>query len=87
MQPSEVLDTLRRYVGTEILNGKDLGLNGKTPLLEWGILNSLELTRLLAFAQKTYSIQVPPQLVIAENFKDLATIAELLVRLQTPSCV
>jgi acyl carrier protein len=79
---SEVIETLRKYVASEILNGKDMGLDSSTPLLEWGILNSLELTRLLVFVHQTYQVEVPTGAVVADNFKNLATIAGLIERLQ-----
>ena len=37
MQQSEVLESLKGNVANEILDGKDIGLDGTTPLLEWGV--------------------------------------------------
>jgi acyl carrier protein len=79
---TDVIETLRNYVATEILHGKEMGLDSSTPLLEWGILNSLELARLIAFVHRTYQVEVPFGAVIADNFRDIATIANLVTRLQ-----
>jgi acyl carrier protein len=79
MQQSEVLSSLKSYITNEILNGRDIGLEATTPLLEWGVINSLEIVRLLSFIRNQYAIQIPSEKVTAEHFKDLSSLTQLVL--------
>jgi len=81
MQPAEVLEHLKNYIASEVLDGRDVGLKDSTPLLEWGILNSLELLRIIAFVQTQFNVQVPSTKIVAEHFKDLNSIKNLVLDL------
>lgn len=81
MQRAEVLEHLKNYISFEVLNGSALGLDDSTPLLEWGILNSLELIRILTFVQERFNVQVPGQKVVAEHFKNMNSITDLVLDL------
>ncbi len=70
------------YVVSEILEGQDEDLLPTTPLLELGLLNSLEIRRLLAFIQARYDIVIPTEHVIAENLQNIRSIAALVDRLR-----
>jgi acyl carrier protein len=78
---AEVLERLRAYIANDVLDGKDVGLTEETPLLEWGIVNSFEIVKLLAFIDQAFGIDVPAARVIAENFKTIRALAELVVAL------
>jgi acyl carrier protein len=78
MERTEILDTLRHYVAREILEGKDMGLDAATPLLEWGILNSIEIGRIVAFIQKQLGVVVPPEKILPEHFISLAALSDLV---------
>jgi acyl carrier protein len=79
MQYADVLEKLKEYIAKEILDGRDIGLDASTPLLEWGVINSLEMRSLLLFIEKQFQVIVPPQRVVAETFQNLHTIATLVV--------
>ncbi len=81
MQRFEVVKQLKDYISFEVLNGKSEGLNESTPLLEWGILNSFELVRIMHFVQNQFHIQVPFDKVVAEYFQDINSIANLVLDL------
>ncbi|MBW4565585.1 MAG: acyl carrier protein [Mojavia pulchra JT2-VF2] len=81
MQRSEVLQQLRDYISLEVLNGNHDDLDDSTPLLEWGILNSFELARILTFIQNQFDIEVPIDKVVAEHFKDISSITDLMLNL------
>ena len=87
MQRGEIIQQLRKYVATHILDGKDVGLDETTPLLEWGIINSLEIVNILGFIQQTFEVEIPHSQLIAENFVNLETIAEMILRSASPSQV
>ncbi len=75
------LQSLTRYVAEEILDGKDIGLDAATPLLEWGVLNSLEIAKLIAHIKDHFGVSVPAEAVTADNFRDLGALTRLVVGL------
>ncbi len=81
MQPSEVLESLQGYVADEILDGQDIGLDSSTPLLEWGVLNSIEMVRLISFIESRFKVEVPNHKVVPEYFKDLSALSNLILEI------
>jgi medium-chain acyl-[acyl-carrier-protein] hydrolase len=81
MQYPEVLAGLREYVADEVLEGRSEGLEPTTPLLEWGVINSMEIVRLIAFIKTAFAVDVPSEMIMAENFKDLQAITALVLKL------
>jgi acyl carrier protein len=79
MQRSEIIEQLRTYIVQEILDGQDTGLDESTPLLEWGILNSLEIVRLLMFMQSQFDLSLALDQIVADQFADLRAIADLVL--------
>jgi acyl carrier protein len=73
---------LRTYIVKEILDGEDNGLDRDTPLLEWGLLNSMEMTRLIGFIGGQLGVQIPAAEVFPENFVSIGAIASLVERLR-----
>lgn len=84
MNQSNVLESLKGYISREILDGKDIGLDGTTPLLEWGIINSMEMARLVSFIQERFGVEVPGDKITIVNFKDLNAITNLVMELGPP---
>ncbi len=70
--PTQILSSLKNYIANEILDGEDLGLAGDTPLLELGVLNSIEIVRLVAFIDEQFGVKLE---VRSDNFKTLDVIA------------
>jgi acyl carrier protein len=81
MNQSEVLNAVKSYISREVLDGKDIGLDESTPLLEWGIINSIEMARIVRFIQHHFSVKVPADKILPDNFKDLSSITNLVVEL------
>ncbi|HET8843199.1 MAG TPA: acyl carrier protein [Ktedonobacteraceae bacterium] len=79
MQRSDVVEQLKRYIAETMLDGEDIGLNESTPLLEWGVINSLELVGLLSFIQQQFHVEIPGEKVTAEHLANLAVLSELVV--------
>jgi acyl carrier protein len=77
----DVEAALQRFIAQETLDGRDIGLDAATPLLEWGVINSLEIVRLIGFIKERFGVSVPASSVSAETFKDIASIAGLVRRL------
>lgn len=58
-------------------------ITDETPLLEQGLLDSLELMKLIAFLERRYNLVLPEEKITQENFKNLASIRALIETLQT----
>lgn len=81
MREQVVLDTLRGYVSERILQDPAIIIDPDTPLLEWGILNSVSTMQLIGFIRERFQVDVPPEEVAGENFRDLRSITQLLTQL------
>ena len=81
MNHEGLLRELRDYVSNEVLDGKDIGLDGSTPLLEWGIINSIEMARLVSFIEIRFGVKVPAEKMIPAFFKDLTSATNLVLEL------
>ena len=78
MTEAQILKRLTTYVAEEILEGEDDGLDGQSPLLEWGVLNSIEIVRLQAFILETFEVEISSDLVTPEHFATLDAITRLV---------
>ena len=78
MQRSEILHDLKDYIAHTVLDGKDIGLDETTPLLEWGVINSIEIVRLANFIQNQFHVAIPPHKFVGDRFADLASITDLV---------
>jgi acyl carrier protein len=82
MTRNQILDDLTRYVAEELLEGDAEDLEPSTPLLELGVLNSLETARMMGFIQKKYGITVPAEAMRVENLQTLSAITDLVYGLR-----
>ncbi len=82
MSQTDIFDRLKNYIASDVLEGNDVGLDASTALLDLGVLNSLEITKLVNFIEATFGVSIPLEAVLAENFKDLAAITDLIVTLE-----
>jgi acyl carrier protein len=82
---SEVLEALKAYIIHEVLDGRDIGLEATTPLLEWGIINSLEIVKVLNFIRNRFDVEVPAEKVVAEHFQDLDSLTNLVMEIAQES--
>lgn len=78
MNQPQLLASLTRYIAEEILEGDAEDLLPSTPLLELGILNSLETARMMTFIEKQYGITVPADAMRVENLSTLSAIADMV---------
>lgn len=77
----DILKVLRTYVAEEILRGNADDLNAQTPLLEWGLLNSIEIVKLLSFIDDRFEVEVPFEMIDEARFRNLETISTLILGL------
>jgi 2-hydroxymuconate-semialdehyde hydrolase len=76
-----MLNELMQFVGRELLDGRDAGLDEHTPLLEWGVIDSLSVAELLSFTSERFQVEVPQTEVTPGNLKDLDAYVDMLTRL------
>ena len=81
MQSSEIMGDLKDYVVREVLAGREMELEGATPLLEWGIIDSLSLLRMIVHIQDRFGVEVPPERLVPDYFKDLNAVTALVQEL------
>ncbi|MBN6039756.1 acyl carrier protein [Amycolatopsis sp. 195334CR] len=80
MNTEELEQALLRYVRTEFLFGdEDEELELTSPLLEWGILDSLRTALLMTHVREEYGVHISPAKISARNFRDIRTIAGLVL--------
>lgn len=84
--PTTLLDELLRYTKEELATGlPPERITPDSPLLEWGILDSVRTARLLAHIRDHLGVRVPPTHMTAEHFATLRAVADLILNLQTTS--
>lgn len=79
MEQKEVEDLLMRYIVEQRLDGDASGIDVGTPLLAWGVLDSLSVVDLMAFIEERFEVTVPPELVTAANLETLRAIGKLVL--------
>jgi acyl carrier protein len=81
----EVLNRLVDYVRRELLGNREEDgaseLTPDSPLLEWGVLNSMNTTRLLTFLREELDVTVPPTHITGRYFRDLNSVTDLVLSL------
>jgi clorobiocin biosynthesis protein CloN5 len=76
----QYIEPIRDYIVQQHLDGQ-ADLDRRTPLLEWGVIDSFALTDVLAFVEEEFEVAVPAEELTPENLRDLETIGTLLCRL------
>jgi acyl carrier protein len=75
-----MLSELKQFVAQELLDGRDNGLDEHTPLLAWGVIDSLSVADLVQFTHDRFGIEVPQGEITPDNLKDLDAYATMLAR-------
>jgi acyl carrier protein len=81
VEDQAILSVLQGYLGEQVLQDPSVAIEPDTPLLEWGVLNSLSMMQLIGFIRERFQIAVPPEEVVGSNFQDLRSISRLLLQL------
>jgi acyl carrier protein len=82
MNTTTITEELTAYVRREFLNDDPSAeLTPTTPLLEWGILNSMSTARLIAYVHSRFEVAIPPRMIDANNFRDVRSVANLVAEL------
>ncbi len=78
MNREEIFGVLRGYVAEELLEGDADDLDASTQLLALGVLNSLEVARLMTFIRRKLGLTVPLDSIRVENLVTLSAITEMV---------
>ena len=81
MTRDEKLAELRSFVASEFLDGRDAGLDEDTPLLEWGVIDSISVAKLVSFSRDRFGVEVPQSEIVPANVQSLGAFVALLERL------
>jgi acyl carrier protein len=77
-----MIPELRNFIAREFLNGKDEGFDATTPLIEWGIIDSIAIVTLRDFVSTRFGVEIPHSELKPSNLSSLTTIASLIARLR-----
>lgn len=81
----ELIGQLTEYVQEQLLTEPDAqGIAPDTPLLEWGILTSINTAQLLTYIRDELGTNIPPTELTGTNFQNLDSITDLLLSLREP---
>lgn len=77
----DVRTTVNQFIQSELLSDREIPhLKDTDPLITTGIIDSLGLMKLVAFLEKTFSIRLEDEEIVAENFETVDTISLLVQR-------
>jgi acyl carrier protein len=82
MSDDPVIPELRAFIAREFLNGKDEGLDASTPLIDWGLIDSIAIVSLRDFVSTRFGVEIPNAELKPSNLNNLTTIASLVARLR-----
>lgn len=84
MTGAQVSARLLEFIRDQFLNGDPDGqLEESTPLLEWGVLNSMKTVQVINFIRDEIGVSVPPTAINAQNFRDVGNITAMVTELAT----
>ena len=79
MMQNETYQRLYAFVATDLLNGDARDLDEKTPLLAWGVLDSMAMIKLTEFIEQELEITIPTDALLdSANLETLATITRMV---------
>lgn len=79
MTPETIRQNLLTFIGSAFLDPESRSsLSPDTPLLEWGVLDSLNIARLLAHIRGDLGIDVPARFISSRHFRTVDDITALL---------
>ncbi len=82
MDPDRIEKVLRRHLVDDLLFGDtSVTLDRGTDLFELG-LDSLGISRLVVLLERRAGVAVPDAEVVADNFRDIGAILQLVTRLR-----
>lgn len=85
MDDDQIAAQISGFIRERFLGGDPHGeLTERTPLLEWGVLNSLNTVLLLNFVRDKLGVSIPPSRINARDLKDINAISGMVRELANP---
>jgi clorobiocin biosynthesis protein CloN5 len=82
VRQEEISAKILSFVRSEFLAGDPQSeLTEDSPLLEWGVLNSLNTALLLTYIREEYGAFVPPARINARDMKNVRVITAMVAEL------
>lgn len=75
-------ESIRAFIVDEYLQDPDQEIDGATPLISGGIVDSFSMVSLKRFIERSYKISIPDHVATAEAFDTVDQIAELIRRIR-----
>ncbi|MEE1931089.1 phosphopantetheine-binding protein [Streptomyces sp. TRM 70351] len=74
-----IYEKISGYIQEQFLGESGVSeLEPDTPLLEWGVLTSMNTSLLLTYIRKELGVTVPPTHITGKHFKTLTTITDMV---------
>lgn len=77
-----ILTEIKAFIEERFLPAGTSTIAVDSPLLQLGILTSLNTTELIAHIHDQYRLFIPPEYIVGRNFKSVEAISALVLRLQ-----
>lgn len=78
---AEAAEGVKGYIVDHILDGRDAEeLTFESPLLEWGVIDSLTIVDLVDFVKTRYAIDLPASELTPMNLETIRAFTELMRR-------
>ena len=81
MMNDSIAQTIQRYVEDELLD-EDLSIGRSDRLFEQGLIDSMNLVKLLSFIEETFDIKIPVSMVTDDNFASVDAMAGLVCQVK-----
>lgn len=69
-------EALLEFVNRDLLGGRDVSVHPDTPLFEDGLIDSLNILKLIAFVESRLGREISDREVVMSRFRTLNAIAE-----------
>lgn len=70
-------DILLEFLRNEVLDGGS-DLDEHTPLLEFGVIDSITMVSVLSFIRERFGVEVRSEEITASNFRDVSCLASMV---------
>ncbi|GAB2626338.1 hypothetical protein GCM10027168_67620 [Streptomyces capparidis] len=78
----EIYTKLHTYISEQFLDEAEISeLKPDSPLLEWGVLNSMNTSVLLTYIRNEIGVNVPPTHITGRRFYSIETITDMVYEL------
>lgn len=85
MKREQRIQSLISFISHEYLEDQDIGLDEFTPLLQYGIINSVTLLSLLAFIESDMDVRLNASEIQPNNLSTISSIADLCAVMEARS--